>query len=233
MRCGHCLRGEPENKQMSPTHINNFLRQIDYIGTLTFTGGEPTLPSGLKVIKYFLEACRVFTVDISSFYIVTNAKVWRSEFPKIIRKYYDYTDDHECSGISISGDQYHERESNFQQRYKIRLEEEIELLGMKLKVDIRADIYHDSIIDEGRGSQYRSGNSTTVPIITIECDNEEEETGIRLTEGELYLNCEGNVINGCDWSYESQRKPEHIICKASDDLKKAVLEQAENIFSYT
>jgi organic radical activating enzyme len=229
MRCGHCLRGEPENKEMSHTHINNFLRQIDSISCITFTGGEPTLPSGLKVIKYFLEACRVFKVELGSFYIVTNAKVWRPEFPKIIQKYYDYIDDHEMSGISISGDQYHERENNFQTRYKNRLREELELLGVSIKVSTRKSIDYDSIINEGRGAQYGSNRFTKVPIIVIESEDD-GEVDVRLTEGELYLNCEGNVINGCDWSYESQRKPDHILCKASDNLKEAVLEQADNNF---
>jgi hypothetical protein len=184
-------------------------------------------------MKYFLEACRVFKVDINSFYIVTNAKVWRPEFPRIIQKYYDYADDNESSGISISGDQYHERDNNFQQRYKIRMEEAIELLGMQLKVSMREDINYESIIDEGRGSQYGSGRVFKAPSITIEYDDSDDDSTMHMTEGELYLNCDGNVINGCDWSYKSQRKPENIICKASDDLKKALLKTAENIFSYT
>ena len=31
-----------------------------------------------------------------------------------------------------------------------------------------------------------------------------------------YLNCKGNIIAGCDWSYESQDNPERIVCNVGD-----------------
>jgi hypothetical protein len=37
-----------------------------------------------------------------------------------------------------------------------------------------------------------------------------------MRRGNEYLNCNGNIINGCDWSYENQEK--YKIC-AVEDLK--------------
>jgi len=229
MQCSHCLRGRAENKEMSKKHINNFLQQLDYIDTVTFTGGEPTLPSGLKIIDYFIEACRVYKVDLGNFYIVTNAKVWRPEFPKLIHKLYNYCSDNDITGISISGDRYHEQVPRTS--FKYQLEDKFELMGIKINIDIREPFSTGSIINEGRGQQYGSNRYAHTPEISIECDDDEDYGNLR-TEAEIYLNCEGNIINGCDWSYKSQRKSEHIICKASDDLKQALIEKATNVFCY-
>ena len=35
-------------------------------------------------------------------------------------------------------------------------------------------------------------------------------------EVQLYLNCKGNLINGCDWSYNSQEKKENILCHVNN-----------------
>jgi hypothetical protein len=45
-----------------------------------------------------------------------------------------------------------------------------------------------------------------MPDVTIE----------NIQEGviDFYLNCKGEIINGCDWSYSSQRK--HKICDVAD-----------------
>lgn len=227
MKCGHCLRGEPENKTMSETHIYDFLSQMnrDYISTITFTGGEPTLPSGMKAIRKFMEAWARFDVNIGNFYIVTNAKVWRPELPKLIQKLYNFCSDNEVSEIDISTDQYHDHIEGERLNFKGRLDEELYLLtGCDTLVGMRKNIEFNEIIEEGRGAQYGSGRLEVPRELSIETWSGTPT----LTEGDIYLNCEGNVIHGCDWSYESQRDPENIICKASENFEKAIMEY-ENI----
>lgn len=230
MKCGHCLRGKAENKEMSKSHINNFLRQVNYMHSITFTGGEPTLPSGLKIINYFLEACHVYKVNIGNFYIVTNAKVWRPELPKLISKLYYYCSENDISAISISGDEYHEQVGRTSFKYK--LEDAFELMGISIDIDVRSTFPTTRILNEGRGKQYGSNRFVRKPEISIEYEDEEDYSNFCVTEGELYLNCEGNIISGCDWSYESQRLSRNIICKASDNIKKALIKRAMNIFCY-
>ena len=88
------------------------------------------------------------------------------------------------------------------------LEEELEYkYGITDFVSERPDhIEYDNIIHEGRGAQYGSFNYFDLPEIMLERWDECDE--LRVTKGNIYLNCNGNVINGCDWSYESQDEPE-------------------------
>jgi hypothetical protein len=227
MRCGHCLRGEPENKSMSLVHLYDFLSQMSrgYISSVTFTGGEPTLPSGMKVIRKFMEGCNRFSIDVGNFYMVTNAKMWRPELPELIQTLYNFCSDNEISAIDISTDQYHDHIQHTRLAFKNRLEDELSyLIGCDYHiVGLRRDLPYESIMEEGRGAQYGSGRHEVAPIIQIET-----WSGVpTVTEGDIYLNCEGNVISGCDWSYESQRDPENIICKASKNFEEAVFNFAD------
>jgi len=223
MLCGHCLRGDRQNKSMSRVHLRNFLRNINYISSVTFTGGEPTLPSGIKAIYDFMEICNILGVDVGSFYMVTNAKKQRPEIPIMINDLYNFCSDNEISSIDISTDQFHERNRLRVSIFRSALEEELEYkYGITEFVSERPPhIDFDNIIHEGRGAQYGSFKYYELPDIVLERWGDDNE--LRVTEGDIYLNCDGNVINGCDWSYESQNEPEKIICAAEDDLEESII----------
>lgn len=226
MKCEHCLRGEPQNKSMSRQHIVDFFRQIDCIGDIVFTGGEPTLPSGLKVIEDFLSYWRTRTceLNIGSFYIATNGKVWRPELPGIVAELYNYCSDNEISSVHISSDQWHDNVPDQRKYFKHKLNEELYyLIGRPEFVSDRGEIEQRYILEEGRGTQFATGR--TFKPEDIEVSN---YRGVSLHgDGEIYLNCNGNVINGCDWSYESQEDPDNIICKASDDLEEVFFQYGQ------
>ena len=229
MQCGHCLRGKPQNKSMSRLHLHNFLSQISYISSVCFTGGEPTLPSGMKTIYDFMDICNQERVDVGSFYMVTNAKVWRDDLPPLIERLYNFCSDNEISCIDISCDQYHDRIQSRRISFKNELEYIMEYeYGITEIVSCRPEhINYESIIAEGRGVQYGSGKYFEAPEIRIE--QWEDDGEYKITESDIYLNCDGNVINGCDWSYESQNDPDNIICAASDDFEKAVLKHHDTV----
>lgn len=221
MKCGHCLRGEPQNKTMSNEYMRLFLSQINYISSITFTGGEPTLPSGMKVIWDFMDICNRYDVDIGSFYLVTNAKVWRPELPALISALYNFCSDNEVSCIDISTDQYHDHRPCHRMSFKSRLEEILMYeYGIEEIVSSRpSQLDMDQILQEGRGATLGAWKYFDAPPIYLE---EEKDEYVRIMDCEIYLNCEGNVINGCDWSYASQRNPENIICAAKDDFDQEV-----------
>lgn len=220
MRCGHCLRGDPQNKTMSNSYMRLFLSQINYISSVSFTGGEPTLPSGIQVMWDFMEICNIYGVDVGSFYMVTNAKIWRPELPRLISALYNFCSDNEISCVDISTDQYHEHRPCRRMSFKSRLEDILMYeYGIEEIVSSRPDINWDQVLHEGRGKQYGTYKYFEPSDIYLE---EEEDSYVRLMDCDIYLNCEGNLINGCDWSYASQRKPENIICAAKDDFEKAV-----------
>jgi len=65
----------------------------------------------------------------------------------------------------------------------------------------------EHVIPEGRGINWTS--IQTYKPSTVELETQEEFNDLT-----IYLNAKGQLVNGCDWSYENQEK--HIIC----DLEK-------------
>lgn len=43
LKCAHCMKGEAQNIDMSVEVIDKLLESVVSIGTLLFTGGEPTM----------------------------------------------------------------------------------------------------------------------------------------------------------------------------------------------
>lgn len=227
MKCAHCLRGEAQNKSMSDEHMYNFLRQVSYIATVTFTGGEPTLPSGMKVIERFMEICNELGVDVGNFYFATNAKVWRGKLPELINRLYNFCSDNEVSNVDISGDQYHCAELNAidNHDFKCRLEDELlYTYGLENMVGIKPNIDPNFVITEGRG-YYIGGRGNNLETVLYEYWDDDQ---LQVREGTIYLNCDGKVISGCDWSYETQNEREDIlICLADEDLEQAIIDYGE------
>jgi hypothetical protein len=226
MKCAHCLRGEPQNKTLKEEHLRNLLRQVSYISNVTFTGGEPTLPSGLKMINKFIDLCHAYEVEVGNWYIVTNGLKYRSNLPRTIWRLQNLCCDNEVSGIDISDDKFHESDSYDRSNFSWQLEEGLLEEGIgydEVTVGKRGEIY--SVIAEGRGKTNQIGDRNMVgeSLIYDFYDNE-----LQIREGTLYLNCNGNIILGCDWSYESQElQTEHILCKVEDSIFDAVKEKGE------
>ena len=73
MNCPHCLRGERQRKRFNTNMIENIFADIDYIGTITFTGGEP-----LTQVNIIIE-----TLDYIEQNNVVTIKQLQSLFPEV------------------------------------------------------------------------------------------------------------------------------------------------------
>jgi hypothetical protein len=65
------------------------------------------------------------------------------------------------------------------------------------------DDFKPGIIGEGRGTDYDACRVNSREEFEVEDED--------IREGNVYLNCEGYIIGGCDWSFESQRDWDNII----------------------
>ena len=69
LRCSHCMRGEPQDLNITREILKNTFQQIDFIETLHLTGGEPFLYPELiemlvdVIIETTLRVHRISTVD--------------------------------------------------------------------------------------------------------------------------------------------------------------------------
>ena len=75
------------------------------------------------------------------------------------------------------------------------------------------DFRKQYLINEGRAKTINANQilkrEPIVSELVIEYERDckpGNEAGINITDGELYLNAIGDVVVGCDWSYESKKK---------------------------
>lgn len=197
MACSHCLRGDMENVQINIDHVDKLFSQISSVGTLTITGGEPSLYP--EMIMLIVETAKAHKIDIQNFYMVTNAKKITEQFLMAIMKLRAFCTDNEISSISVSGGAYHNWDTELNHE-NVELLKSFSFFHMKEEEGAR---YDDSVIGEG----YALDNFANTREINFgEFDVEEWDNETSISGEVMYLNCEGVVLGACDLSYESQRE---------------------------
>lgn len=196
MSCDHCLRGEPENMDISDEYLHEFFSKIEHIGNLTITGGEPSLAVGR--IKAILRAIKHHNVELGSFYLATNGKALTFKFFATILELYAMCYEKEGCYLQYSDDHFHEGVDG----------DTLSMLDAFKFTSPKGDIDERYVIMQGRGEDWETDRYITPERYGFYDDE--------ISDGYVYLNCEGNIIAGCDFSYESQRKPENIVCSVSE-----------------
>jgi organic radical activating enzyme len=204
MECMHCLRGEKQDIDMDLIYIEILFNRIESIGSLTLTGGEPSLKP--NIIKWIILLAKRYNIDIGNFYIVTNGKKIADQFLIELINLYLYCSDNEISSVKVSHDDYHEYHEEGE-RLKV-----FSFVQFQEEEKTSDYPYHfPSWINEGKAKENGIGERE-ISFDDIILNEEGEE----IEEGNIYLNCKGNIIKGCDYSYTSQDKEENIICKVEN-----------------
>lgn len=208
--CAHCLRGPSEEKDIPMEWVVELFRNVEGIGTLTFSGGEPSIVP--EKIRYIMEAARQRGVDVQNFYIATNAYDVSDDFLWAVTSCWSTCSDNEVSAVNWSNDKFHEEN----QWEGIRLLSMFKFAGPKNPpVPIGGGSYYrkqePNVIAEGLGEHI--GWATRKH--TAYAFEEDELAEGRISGESLYLNVDGFLVHGCDWSYENQEK--HTICHVEDD----------------
>lgn len=110
--CPHCLRGDPQNIDLSTHVIDNLLEQTDEIGNLCITGGEPLV--SLPSLEYLFQKIRLNRVKLSYFSLITNGLICPDSFVELILNIDDYiynqphrNKEKPTVAVCVSQDQYH------------------------------------------------------------------------------------------------------------------------------
>ena len=202
MNCDHCLRGCAQNVDMDHKYIDSLLSQVENIGSLAFTGGEPSLNT--KTISYCLEQLKLKEIPVSSFYIATNGTNCDIDFVTVCLQLYAYCDEKEICCVDVSNDMYHAEWDS----YDTELLEGLSFFGFKNTTSEYTDPSH--LINQGNASENFEGQGMRT-LENGDLDIQEDYIGETIT-----LNCIGNVVSGCDWSYDSQDEPWNILCEISE-----------------
>ena len=199
--CDHCLRGDAMNMNIKKEYIDSLLNQVDSIGNLCFTGGEPSL--NVPVMEYFLERCKSRGITIEFFYIATNGVNVPESFIIFCLKLYAYCELKEACRVDLSNDRYHMDIADF----SLELLQGLSFFGKKFEKDYYNYGNGSGLISEGRASNEKHAHNPI--LVDDEMTLEDFEN-----ECEVYLNCKGEIINGCNWSYRSQK--EHKLCDVGE-----------------
>jgi organic radical activating enzyme len=195
-KCSHCLRGDPQNCNISNETIDNVLKEIKGITTLVFTGGEPSL--AVDRINYITSRMIALGISVGYFYVVTNGKVASIKFASALLHLYAYIDYPEEAILCISQDQFHEEEIKDIRKTKALYN------GLKFfNPDFRKDKIQ-IVINEGRAVENGFGaRDAYIEPLSLEFDEKDQLQSVQST---IYINALGDVLMSCDMSFESQEK---------------------------
>lgn len=198
--CEHCLRGDAQNIDILPKYIDSFFKQVDCINHLAITGGEPSLRP--DAIAFIVTAMRRYNVSVDTFFIATNGVNITKKFVDACWLLYEHVEDKEHSSVEISNDEFHIKEKQYEDSMLLSLP------FYRKRYEDEAYAYPSGIDlhKEGRGVKIKRASKLTRTSF-IEDKND-------FMNGVIYLNVNGEIINGCDWSYENQRYSE--LCNVNE-----------------
>lgn len=212
MTCPHCIRGDSQRIRIKKDYINATLEQLENIGSMMFTGGEPAL--AIDLINYTREACQHYSIDVMNFWMATNGSVATKKFFDAVENWVNYCSDNEISGLRVSIDNYHDEIYN---RYEF--EEFIEYSGLQLNLELQgAPDDSRRLIGDGRAVDNYYTTRTVEHNIHLQDDGR--------IEGTLYINAKGFVLTTCDISYNTsdERGSEFVVCHCTDDIQEKLAE---------
>lgn len=202
MSCAHCMRGDAQCKDMTPEVVDKTLQNIEQIGNITFTGGEPTL--NVDILNYTLKVVKERRIPVESFYIVTNGKVVAEEFLLACMRWHAYAIeccggyDEELSGVALSRDIFHDSipEKN------VCL---LKTLGCYRPNDKHTDFRKYGVRGIGRGA-----SQTMAPISVCMyqhlpkdfIDSCDEADGSCVVES-MTVTVDGTILSDCDYAYDA------------------------------
>lgn len=204
LHCDHCLRGEAQNIDMCLTYIDTLFEKIDSIGVLTFSGGEPSL--NVPKMVSILELAKSHNIDIGNFYLATNGTNSSNEFIHFLIDMFLYCSDNEITQVQISNDCYHDIDEIEENRDRLKC---LKFVSDKFKHD--GYDYFERHVGNTLLKQGKNKEGEGRKLIEQEIDINVFDNDLSI-EGDLYLNCLGFLIKGCDFSYEEQNNPENVFC---------------------
>jgi len=194
LRCDHCLRGEAQRLHMKNAVIDTLFDQVSVFKMITFSGGEPTLVPD-KIIR-FVQGVRKHLIEVYGFYLATNGREAPMSIVHALIDLFDWCEDEEACTLAMSHTQFH-GENPTPKIYKA--------LRFFNKTD-KGPIDERYLRYEGRTKTNQMGDPTRIVTPDTLLWREEPEGYLDVFDGTLYIDVHGNVIPGCDFSYQRAKK---------------------------
>lgn len=202
--CIHCCRGESQNIDLTKEIVDDFFEKNDiyYIGTLLFSGGEPTLNG--EMLEYIVDKIIKKEINVDMFMLSINGLSYSDSLVNGLNKLRDYVllkseKKRYCPGLlMVSQDQFHKEADS-------EVIEKLKKLSYFSPID-KHIIDEENILPYGRALKYKLSKQR--PDLNELLDYQKNYE-VKEYEGDTYLvisyqyiSANGNVINdGCQ-SYD-------------------------------
>lgn len=225
--CAHCLKGKSQKVDISKETIDNIFSQIDSIGRLFLTGGEPTLAS--DALENIIESIKKYNVSIAEWGMDTNGTMYSTRFynalvelEKICRESTKSNDMH--GTICISTDDYHKESIKkagllARARYKKSIKETERLPWFIGYRDVPNELFN-----EGRAVNIHDKKKIrfkTMHYSLMEMDDS------YLIGVMIFVNANGDITQ-CDCSHERQQS-NFYVGNVSNDLILNIVRNSKNV----
>jgi len=182
--------------------IDRVLKDVAYIYSLSFTGGEPFLNP--KAIMYVFDVIDRNNIDLGDFWLATNGKIWDTELIFLMMRKsaelrLNYGNDY-SKHLAVSQDEFHDQFLTKEDKIRIEMFKELAMYddSKENRGSKRA-----SLIREGRAK--RNGLGEREPKYYGMSDFDLDGDEYRY-DGLIYINALGDVLLDCDFSYVTQKK---------------------------
>ena len=225
MKCNHCLRGDAQNLDISTAVLSEIAKHI-YPGSVTFTGGEPSL--NVPAIKRYFELAERCGTMPNDFYVATNGAASKEQMRDLaltLLEAYSKMAEPDMCAVDVSVDMFHEA---FRDNDNAKILRGLSFLGRGKKHSVKDDDL-SWLLNTGRANE--NGIGVRAPEV-LRTDMDELVTHYS-TENDsisfdtLYIAANSNVVDGCDSSYEDIDDEENVICKVNQ-LQKKVKDYVKN-----
>lgn len=194
LSCAHCLRGKSENVVLDLCRLPYIFKNVNSIGSITFTGGEPSLYPNIirEILNYLIDN----KISYSSFFIATNATFFDSDFILVLLDLYRHAEDKEFCNVSVSIDQYHSSlDTDTYEIYK----------AFTFYSPMKEHDYFNEQFILPRGNAEENGIGwNSHPIQTEFCTwdyTEIDNNEVNIEASNIYVSANGNIALDCDLSY--------------------------------
>ncbi len=195
--CDHCLRGEAQKVDLQVGAWQPMFSEVEYIGCLTLTGGEPSLnPQAVRDLVDYLHMRRCIgtPLEIDYFYVVSNGKVVAKSMLKALKRLSHYTEQSDITNTFIvSDDQFHGVTYRVLDKYE-QLKYDYPFIKME---ENRTKLKNSHIISRGLAADNGLGSSDKESYGWQRYVDDER---IKV-EGEVYFTTNGDVLSDCNLAY--------------------------------
>lgn len=243
--CKHCLRGNPQNVDITNKSIAKLLDQTEAIEMLLIGGGEPFL--NLTGIRYIISELRSRRIPLYRMSVVTNGTIDAHVIEPIFREYYDYiklcrenpynrfraaSPDEPLILMEVSYDRYHHGINypkvmgNYQAALSHLARVSVNCNGLcPARIGNAKDLQPEDTLYYVQPTKSQIGilDATHKPYCAIYKTWQLRHKDQIIVCCPIVMTANGHILRDNNLSYEEQDEANNIICNITDDIYSAIL----------